>query len=458
MQTGAHPPFRGIKAAFAFCLSPISENSCMTSSWRNLRKQGLRLAAIVGALLGTGIFSLAQDIPLPSDDYTPKLKKRNIPDHLPSAPSIPPAFSIAVTPLGFGAPGPTYLGRHYALASLDFLDANHLLFTFRAPGLMHRTLGEGADELRQMRAVVLNLPGGSIASEAVWTVPGLDRYVWMLKDGRFLLRDRGGLRIGDDKLATKPFLPLAGALVALQIDPTQKLLLASSYEPAKDTAGKSEGDPAAGQKASSLQDIMTRLVDLDTGEVRSTQRATAPSALPVDADGHVVVVHDKLDQWSLRVNSFTGASRVLGHVESTCLPTLFLASEREILVTGCNPAHTPKLTAVSTTNGQQLWETEIPAPIVPPQLLASPDGSLLLRETVVFNQGVKPNAQTLWIKAVKGQVVRVFDAASGKLLLETPANPTLDGGGNVAISPSGRYIAVLNDGNIEVFDLPSGPH
>jgi hypothetical protein len=49
----------------------------------------------------------------------------------------------------------------------------------------------------------------------------------------------------------------------------------------------------------------------------------------------------------------------------------------------------------------------------------------------------------------------VFDAADGKVALEAPANPALDAGGNVAISPSGRRVAVLNAGAIQIFDLPA---
>lgn len=429
----------------------------MTSSWRNLRKHPLRTAAIVGALVWTGILCFAQDIPLPSDDYTPSLKKRKIPDRLPAAPSVGPAFSIPVAPLGFGAPGPNYLGRHDALVSLDFLDVDHLLFTFRAPGLMHRTSDDGSTEPRQMRAVVLKLPEGSVVSQALWTVPGPDRYLWMLKDGSFLLRDREGLRTGNSQLETKPFLALPNGLLSLKIDPACKVLVTNSYEPAASTASKPAGESAAGQKAGSPQNVVVRAVAIDTGKLIETQRVTAANDQPIREDGFLALTHDKLDQWSLKLNSFAGVNRVLGHVESTCLPTSFLVSEREVLVTGCNPAHTPKLTAVST-NGQQLWETETPAPVVPPLLLASPDGSLLVRETVVLKEGVKPNAQTLWIKAVKGQVVRAFDAATGKLLLETPASPAFDGGGNVAISSSGRRIAVLNDGNLQVFDLEGRSH
>jgi hypothetical protein len=54
-------------------------------------------------------------------------------------------------------------------------------------------------------------------------------------------------------------------------------------------------------------------------------------------------------------------------------------------------------------------------------------------------------------------LVRVFNAANGKVALEAPASPALDSGGNVAISPSGKRVAILNAGAIQVFDLPAAP-
>jgi hypothetical protein len=53
--------------------------------------------------------------------------------------------------------------------------------------------------------------------------------------------------------------------------------------------------------------------------------------------------------------------------------------------------------------------------------------------------------------------VTVYDAATGDLALETPASPALDVGGNVAISSSGRRVAVLNAGAIQIFELPAPP-
>jgi hypothetical protein len=79
------------------------------------------------------------------------------------------------------------------------------------------------------------------------------------------------------------------------------------------------------------------------------------------------------------------------------------------------------------------------------------------RETVVLNRSANDYSRTLDAEDVKGQLVRVFDAADGNPALEAPASPVLDAGGNVAVSPSGGRVAVLNGGAIQVFELPSPP-
>jgi hypothetical protein len=53
--------------------------------------------------------------------------------------------------------------------------------------------------------------------------------------------------------------------------------------------------------------------------------------------------------------------------------------------------------------------------------------------------------------------VSVFDAANGDIAMVSPLSPILDAGGNVAISPSGRRVAVINAGAIQVFELPPPP-
>ncbi len=91
-----------------------------------------------------------------------------------------------------------------------------------------------------------------------------------------------------------------------------------------------------------------------------------------------------------------------------------------------------------------------------PQLTVAPNGSRLAWATLDVNHAVNSYAP-IGDEDVKEQSVTVFDAASGDIALVTPLAPILDVGGNVAISPSGRRVAVINAGAIQVFELPPPP-
>ena len=382
------------------------------------------------------------------EDLPPSVKKHKVPPEvLPPAATLPVSVSIPIGPLGYAPPGPTYLGRNNTLVSLDFIDENRLLFTFRAPGLLHRESDDGSsDRERQVKAVVLTLPDGKVQSQALMTVPDPHRYLWMLGDGRFLIHQRDGLALGNDKLELKPFLQIPGELVWLKIDPTEKVLVAESLEPA------AQGSPRPPSPQAPAATI--RAFELSSGKILQTRHPQAAIEFPMDANGELEIVHDKLDQWTLKEDAYAGGTRVLSHVESTCQPSAWFVTSAVLLVAGCNPSHNHKLDAVSTT-GQQMWEIETPVTYIPPLWVMSRDGKRFARETIVLKSGVRPSAQKLWIKTVKGQAVRVFATATGKVEMETPVSPILDGGGNLAFSPSGRRVAVLHQRAIEIFDLPA---
>jgi hypothetical protein len=86
----------------------------------------------------------------------------------------------------------------------------------------------------------------------------------------------------------------------------------------------------------------------------------------------------------------------------------------------------------------------------------APNGLRLVRETLAITHSI--DASSPFSKEeIKGQIVEVYDAASGQVALTAPASPPLDAGGNVAISPSGRRVAVLNSGELQIFELPPPP-
>ena len=83
------------------------------------------------------------------------------------------------------------------------------------------------------------------------------------------------------------------------------------------------------------------------------------------------------------------------------------------------------------------------------------NGLRVARETLVLKRSAEKYTDGVRIDDVQGQMVRVFDAETGKAVMEAPITPIYDGGGNVAISPSGKRVAILNGNAIQVYELPS---
>jgi hypothetical protein len=425
---------------------------------------GLWLAVLAFALCVIPA-SRAQSTSPFAQDQPRKAKHRKLLEQLPGKPSQPPAFTIPVIPLGFTVPGALHLGQRWSHSSLDFLDENRLLFTFRVPGLIHRESEENeqSDE-RQIRALVLALPAGTVESEGLWTLHDRARYLWMLNDGHFLLRDRDMIEQGDASLQLKPLLHFPGPLLWMEMDPAQRYLVTDSLEPAA-TATR-PGDVSSpvtaqanivvdGQNPSEQQDTVVRILHRASGQVMLVSRTTSSVHLPINSDGYLESLRGIGAQWLLNLNYFTGGSRILGHVNSSCSPALNFVSQGEVLVTACTPDGAYNLIAM-TTNGRLLWQDTTSAASAWPLLVNSPNGLRLARETLTVIHPINAYSP-LDAVDIKGQLVEVLDAADGQVALMATATPVLDAGGNVAISPSGRRVAVLNAGSIQVFELPAPP-
>lgn len=443
---------------------------CLTGAfWKEVKRCGFPILALCTLLAASAAPAQLFKHHAKDKDAKPTDRKRDF------APSKPPSFSIPVEPLGFFAPGAIYQGQRDSLVSLDFIDEDHLLFTFHAPGLIKRQGNPSASNQRQIRAVVLTLPDGGVASEALWSVHDRDRYLWMLNDGHFLLRDRGDLKLGDSSLQLSPLFHFRGPLVWVEVNPSQDLLVTSSRESAdgKAKAGdvpspqsssaqmtvdpdasspSGKDSPLASAQANANPDVVLRILRRQTGQVMLMSRTRRTVHLPINSDGWVETLRGREHEWILNLNYFRGGSRIIGKIDSMCAPSVEFVSNPELLVTTCNPDESRWIVALST-DGKRLWNVSKPGTQIWPRLIMAPNGLRLARETLLATHTVNA-ISPLSFDDVKAQWVEVYDASSGKIELTAPASPILDGGGNIAISPSARRVAILDSGAIQVYELP----
>ncbi|HEY2861776.1 MAG TPA: hypothetical protein VGJ21_25475 [Terracidiphilus sp.] len=377
--------------------------------------------------------------------------------------TLQPSATIAAAPLGFADPSPFYLGARYSFLSLDFLDENRLLFTFRVPGLVHRTgRSEESEGERKIRAVVLHVPDGAIEAETVWTLHDHERYLYMLGDGKFLLRDENTLQIGDASLQLKPYLQFPGPVLWVGMDPSSRYLVTGSSEPAAHASKPGEVQSPGAAQASMVSDaenapeqpdLIVRILRRDDGKVMLVSHVKSAVRLPINGEGYLELLRGKsAGSWTLNFNYFTGGSTIVGTVASVCAPELEFVSPREVLATGCNSGGAATVTAVGL-NGKRLWEDPAAGPSVWPLMVTNTAGTRLARVTLLANHGVS-NMRSLEPDDIRGQDVEVLDAATGKQVLRAAASPIFDAGGNVAISPTGRRVVIVMDGQIRIFDLP----
>lgn len=388
-------------------------------------------------------------------------RSRELSTRFPEKPTIAPSWSIPVEPLGFAAPGSAYLGQRNALVSLDFLGEDRLLFTFRVPGLLRREPGVEIGDQRQIRAVVLALPTGAIQAQATWTVHDRGRYLQMMRDGRFLIRDRNNLLEGDASLNLRPYLRFPGALLSVETDPGRQYLATNSREPlasaakAGPPADADAGDTGADDSFGRDPEIVARILRRDTGQVLLVSRIRGAIHLPINSEGYLDALRGAGANWALELNYYNGGRRILSAITSACSPDLDFLTDRLALVTTCTDEGDDALAAIAT-DGQKLWTDFTPDRLVWPLVTVAPNGLRLARESLVVSHSVNAFAP-LSSGDIKGQWVRVIDTATGEVALDAPASPVLDKGGNAAISPSGRRVAVVNAGAIQVFELPAPP-
>lgn len=376
--------------------------------------------------------------------------------HEDTAPQAKLLARIPVAPLGYHAPGALYLLSRESFASLDFIDARHLLFTFHENKLLHREQNAPASDDDQMiHALVLALPDGHIVTAADWRMHDHLRYLWPLSGGRFLVRQRNQYWTTDASLQPRAFLRSPTPVLHTEVSPDGKLaLIEDAYKPPAPEGQKKLTDDEA--DVPQAQDALIAMVDVDSKALKAELRTQVPIELPITSSGYVGLKEMDRDQYEVAFYSFQGEKKVLGRVASVCTPRITFLSATALMIASCGPNTVDSYLDAWTIDGRKLWSGRRDGRTAWPTFAVALNGS---RFAIGLLQVDEPfsTPDSLYDEDVKGQSVQVFDTNTGGLLLTTSASPVLTAGQNFALSPDGSWFAVLRNGAIEVYQVPSVP-
>lgn len=406
-----------------------------------LCRQSVRLAVLAVAFLGEAAYSYSGDA------------KRK-PDTGP-----PPAVRIEVAPLGYVAPSRAYLSFRYSNTTLDFIDNDHLLFTFRDAGLIRRMPDDPpGDEDQVIRATVLEIKSGKPIEEAQWRMHDRQRYLWPLRDGLFMVRQRNSLFLTDKKLELRPYLQFDAPLQAIEVAPDRRLMVIEVQKlapPDKDPPNPIESSSLFGPVPSHRK--RTALFVLRPGErtVLAQSETRSSVDLPLIEDGFLNLIEGKdPGKWVIQKQTLHSDPETLAEFKSSCLPTLFTLSDSVMLAVGCPPkGGNDHLVSALSSTGQVLWQDKWKQRYIWPTFDYAEDGSRFAFGSLELNRDIG-FMDYFGADDVVAQLVGVFDTKSGKLELTKDASPVVSAGHNYALSRDGRRFAILREGAIEIYDLP----
>jgi hypothetical protein len=378
-------------------------------------------------------------------------------------------LQLKLDALGFPGVSNVFLESGASMLTVHFLDDSHLLVTFSLRKLVQRVQNDPeTDDDREVAAEVVDLPSGKVEARTEWHMHDHARYLWSLGGGSFLVRIGDRLysisplaRLGSKDpfertvIPARPLRPSAvmvapdGGLVtvqtvvrtALQAGPTTVLL-------GDDDAGVVD---RTGTKTL-IDFYRVKRVEAGLLEISpaGTIQSPLPLQLPVDSDGLLWATAAENETWRLTFDEFGGKTIPLGKLESSCMPRLQMLARGEFLALSCRGADDRIRMASFGLDGKETWEESVGDMVAPVFAYAPAAARFAVSHTLAADVPITagmpaPPAQ---------QEVRVYQNASGDMLLHVDCSPVMKSAENFDLSADGLLAVVVRNGSLVVYKLP----
>jgi hypothetical protein len=208
------------------------------------------------------------------------------------------------------------------------------------------------------------------------------------------------------------------------------------------------------------EDVQIRMVRLDQRKLMLSARADVAGELPATVDGFFTQqkVGDSWNVWFKRYDEpqSAGKGENVAQFESSCEPSAKVLNEQAVLILSCRPGHDDRFVAAYSLDRHKLWDGRWQSNFTWPAFRMAQNGASVAISWLAVNHSVSATA-AINDEDVQNQVLSVLDSRTGGLRLALLLKPIVSAGGNFALSADGNRLAVLNQGAIEIYDLPAPP-
>ncbi len=367
-----------------------------------------------------------------------------------ASPDVKAASTISAKDLGYI---PHENGEYSSLnheASVHFLGADDLLFTFDLHRLRHRYPdGIRTESMRVVRAVLIDAGSHKVQRVSDWQVQGSGQYVWPIGQGKLLVHKGHALYLLDAHLDALRSVSVPGQLVFLSASPDGKRIVVGSLHERHNR--DLHNQLIAALHVEPEEDIDVQLYDENFRLLLTSYQSTSMPPPVLSDSGEIRMRSVGHDRWRISEYSWDRADRVLATLHSTCRLHISAPFAGSVFVVGCNTSPVQNWYRMLRFDGRPLLVNKGSSREIEQAVSAGNDGRFAIR--VVATEHTKANGDFFHKNDLRAQEISVYREADGKRIFATTADPSL-ADQSYALSPSGRQLAVLADGQLSFYTMP----
>lgn len=362
-----------------------------------------------------------------------------------------PDESIPARPLGY-APRPqkiiSELDNDQAMA---WLGPDRLLVAFNPHKLIYREGISTADApLRTIRAVLVDTRAKRMVSTADWELSDSGKFLWQIAGDCILAHVGKELRVYDAHLHPLTRLRLGGPLDFVRISPNGEVIAVAVL--------KERHTPQLHAKLrESLEhepqeDVEVQILDRYFKVIAHTSSASDVIPPTLLNEGQLTLRAQANHRYRLALLKWAGQERTLARFSSACTPELSTFAPDLVLVRTCDRNFDAAEVRVLHANGAVVMRRGPNLEELGYEAKGNPtSGSFALK--VLHSSEVLPQGTRFQALDLSSVELRVYRATDGKPLaaIRTDAPPPSHDG--YSLSPDGAQIAVLADGQIEIYPV-----
>ena len=334
--------------------------------------------------------------------------------------------------------------------SVDFVDRDHILFTFNQKKLFarHPDCPPTHDD-RLIHAVIFEISSGKLLKQTDWYLHDSRRYLWTLGSGRILLKKLNSLYIVDADLHETLLWTSPKDLLWVSVTPDGKQIITETAD-----AG---ANPSKAKQSAKLR-VQIAFRDADTLAVQRTIRSEKLATIEAASSGFASVIPGATGRvWLVRFGPDEKQRANIARVRTRRAPDVLYLSGNTMLIGRDSSSKPGYSVSAFTVTGNLLWRQHWDAHRYDPVLARSEDGSRFAISTLkLINVPTPPSTDEQVHSQLEGleQRIEVFDTASGTRVGSATAAPVVLNGQNFSLSPDGSRLAVLHGTQMEFYDLP----